>query len=79
MNPFVHMTWSHVLSKQVVRLNFGKFDVSHGVACHFDYVAVYDGPSADEGTQIARACGYRPPGWVAVMFMQTNHNRIQRE
>uniref|UniRef100_UPI00358DDBD4 procollagen C-endopeptidase enhancer 2-like isoform X2 n=1 Tax=Myxine glutinosa TaxID=7769 RepID=UPI00358DDBD4 len=47
---------------KVVRLNFGKFDVSHGAACHFDHVAVYDGPSADEGTQIARACGYRPPG-----------------
>ena len=45
----------------VVELTFNDFDVEPFTNCTFDYVAVYDGPTMDDGAEIARFCGSTVP------------------
>ncbi|XP_064410135.1 cubilin [Latimeria chalumnae] len=43
-----------------VLLNFTDFDIEHGYSCSYDYVAIYDGPSA-ESPRLGKLCGGQTP------------------
>lgn len=48
-------------SRQIIELQFEKFDVERDNYCRYDHMAVYNGAEVSDAGRIGKFCGDSPP------------------